>query len=309
VQASRGRSLRPSLSFAFAAFAAVVFWQIAAVSAGDCGDSFRGRVQAALGAGDLEAAKVLFGEAAVCDGEYRSWLGNQIAVRMYNAAVASGSPGAAALEDILHYGSPWQVFSALGDIASDAKDWSQASHRYQQAMAEIADPKRTPKSPGKEIILGLAKKAEQAGLLSKHYAGTIRGRDGENEGLAATVIRGIQITTVAMPVEFETAKTTFTEKGRAAALDMADFIKNTKPLPQSIVLIGHADPRGSDALNVPLSLARARALADFLKINGVDVDIQTEGRGSSEPYQPDQASKYTEQELWQMDRRVELVRN
>ena len=49
-------------------------------------------------------------------------------------------------------------------------------------------------------------------------------------------------------------------------------------------IIGHTDSTGSDAINNPLSLARAQSARDYLVARGVDGRrISTEGRGAREP--------------------------
>lgn len=49
-------------------------------------------------------------------------------------------------------------------------------------------------------------------------------------------------------------------------------------------IIGHTDSTGSDAINNPLSIARAQSARDYLVSKGVDGRrISTEGRGSREP--------------------------
>ena len=51
-----------------------------------------------------------------------------------------------------------------------------------------------------------------------------------------------------------------------------------------VFIVGHADSTGSDAINDPLSLARANSVRDYMATRGVDPRIvRTEGRGSHEP--------------------------
>lgn len=49
-------------------------------------------------------------------------------------------------------------------------------------------------------------------------------------------------------------------------------------------IIGHTDSTGSDAINNPLSLERARSVRDYLAARGVSASrIETSGRGEREP--------------------------
>lgn len=51
-----------------------------------------------------------------------------------------------------------------------------------------------------------------------------------------------------------------------------------------VFIVGHADASGTDAINDPLSLARANSVRDYLLSRGVDArSMATEGRGSREP--------------------------
>ena len=51
-----------------------------------------------------------------------------------------------------------------------------------------------------------------------------------------------------------------------------------------VFIVGHADSTGTDAINDPLSVARANSVRDYLVTRGADSRIiRTEGRGSREP--------------------------
>ncbi len=51
-----------------------------------------------------------------------------------------------------------------------------------------------------------------------------------------------------------------------------------------LTIIGHTDSTGSDAINNPLSVERARSVKDYLSARGVSSSrIETVGRGSREP--------------------------
>ena len=49
-------------------------------------------------------------------------------------------------------------------------------------------------------------------------------------------------------------------------------------------IVGHTDSTGSDAINDPLSLARARTVRDYPEDHGVAATrVETAGRGAREP--------------------------
>ncbi len=79
----------------------------------------------------------------------------------------------------------------------------------------------------------------------------------------------------------------------------------------AITLIGHTDERGSDAHNDALSLRRAQRVAELLVAAGYAPDrIRAEGRGKRQPFPVTEVQdvRFTREQRWQLDRRVELRR-
>lgn len=72
------------------------------------------------------------------------------------------------------------------------------------------------------------------------------------------------------------------------------------PLAQlSLLVVGHADPRGPDDYNRELGMSRAASVADVLSRNGVPKDrIQVESAG--------EALAHDRPALWPLDRRVDI---
>jgi outer membrane protein OmpA-like peptidoglycan-associated protein len=61
------------------------------------------------------------------------------------------------------------------------------------------------------------------------------------------------------------------------------FAKGLDPQ-MRVSIVGHTDSTGSDAINDPLSRARAAAVRDYLSVRGVDPSrVNVQGRGSREP--------------------------
>lgn len=72
--------------------------------------------------------------------------------------------------------------------------------------------------------------------------------------------------------------------GAAGSLDQ--LLQKIKATPNvvEIRVEGHTDSSGSDAINLPLSNARAKRVRDYLVLNGLEmVNIQAQGYGSSRP--------------------------
>lgn len=63
------------------------------------------------------------------------------------------------------------------------------------------------------------------------------------------------------------------------------FAASLRDDPQArILIVGHTDSSGSDAINNPLSVERAQSVRDYLAARGVPVSrVETAGRGKNEP--------------------------
>lgn len=107
----------------------------------------------------------------------------------------------------------------------------------------------------------------------------------------ATAGTGVQVTQTAdnqlqlhIPndISFATNSSTIQERLRPILDQFAQGMNQQPGL--EIAIVGHADSTGTDAINDPLSLARANSVRDYLAQRGVPYNaIRTEGRGSHQP--------------------------
>jgi outer membrane protein OmpA-like peptidoglycan-associated protein len=89
---------------------------------------------------------------------------------------------------------------------------------------------------------------------------------------------------LSLRIEFQLGTSTLTP-GAAAQLDrLAGTLRDPALAHARFIVAGHTDARGSDAVNVPLSCARAQAVRDYLQQHGVDAPrLQAEGFGARLP--------------------------
>jgi peptidoglycan-associated lipoprotein len=81
---------------------------------------------------------------------------------------------------------------------------------------------------------------------------------------------------------------------------VADCLEHGALRGHQLVLLGHADPRGSDEYDEELGMSRAEAVAAFLRRSGVPrTRIETESIGRHDPASHAQS--------WPRDRRVDIV--
>lgn len=231
----------------------------------------------------------------------------------WNVALSLHEDGApqetqeAALNRVLDFAPLWQAHAALGDVASARDDHVEATRHYQAALDSINSPALTPNEPPEAVIREIFRKAQASRLLAPVYVATSRSRSGAPTGLASTAFRSFSVREIAVPIQYHFDSVEFTEKGLDAAADLLDYLNRQDVA--AVTLIGHADPVGDVEYNRKLSLRRAQALGDYLQAAGYHGSVQIDGRGSEEPFAVDDPSRYTQAQLHQLHRRVELRRD
>ena len=142
------------------------------------------------------------------------------------------------------------------------------------AVALTLDPEQSDAGLGAQAPLAV--ESQSPGTAETRLAAAMKGLE--------TVVgvkdesRGLVLT---LSVLFATGRFTLLETARLG--QVAEALK--AQLDDKVVLVeGHTDSQGSDAINLPLSLNRAKAVRDYLVLRGVDADkIGAVGLGSTRP--------------------------
>lgn len=209
----------------------------------------------------------------------------------------------------------WRAAVALGDLRFVQRKFVEATAAYERALEDIKNLSKTPTSPGQDVIKAIFARATEAKMLAAneepggtatYVAAAKDHRDGTLGGTMSADIRGFRPTTIPIPIGFETASTRFTPVGEKAANELLQAIRQQDA--GELTLVGHTDERGQADYNMRLSADRAKAVADFLKQNGVTARITTIAKGKSEPLQLPDAVGLTREDLWALNRRVVWVR-
>jgi outer membrane protein OmpA-like peptidoglycan-associated protein len=210
----------------------------------------------------------------------------------------------------------WRGASYLGDIRYSQRRFGEAQIAYERALEIIKNDGLTPTAPDKKSIEAIFDSASEAKMLAANDEGgpsaafvpaATDGRDGTVGGMMSPDIRGFKPTAIPIPVQFETATAKFSPKGQLAADELLKALLQQNPA--DLTLIGHTDERGEADYNMRLSDQRVKALAAFLKQNGVTAKIVTVAKGKSEPLQLSDASERTREDIWALNRRVVWKRN
>ncbi len=250
---------------------------------------------------------------AVCLGPEAATAARAVALRHVQEAARRSAPPAATvalLRDGLKFSAePWQLHDALGDALQTSGDYSGAATSYQLAMNAARDLARGLAEPPPETLRRMVAKAQQARMLAPRVIALPVTRDGTPGGLGLRSLRGIEIEAVAQPIHFVTDSAEPTREGAEAIRQLQELLR-ADGVP-AITLVGHTDERGSHETNDALSLRRAQRVAQTLVDAGYPpAQIRVEGRGKRAPflYVEVPGVRYSQDQRWQLDRRVELVR-
>jgi OOP family OmpA-OmpF porin len=253
-------------------------------------------LNAALEAGDIERLKTIYHQSEAfpaCETLDRERAANAVAAGLMNEAAKAGRPSRqrSLLREAQSFIPRWDVVAKLGEVDLREKKYESATKKFLNALEMIDSNYPNPQRPQQNEIDGILNKLSQAKLLSKTY-------------IAGMPSRGIAVSRIALPITFEFDSTEFTGKGKAAAADLLAFLKERDAA--SVVLVGHTDPTGNDKYNLDLSQQRADAVRNYISKRGFKGSVTTVGRGEREPFSVDDPKIYSQQELYQLYRRVEV---
>ncbi|MET0639371.1 MAG: OmpA family protein [Hyphomicrobium sp.] len=113
-----------------------------------------------------------------------------------------------------------------------------------------------------------------------------------------------QSASIPVPMTFVFDQATLTPDGEKTAKLLLEFLQLKKFA--SVTLSGHADERGTADYNMDLSRKRLEAVSTFLRNGGYHGKLDLVPKGASEPFTGVDRSKFSEDDLMQLDRRVEL---
>lgn len=172
-----------------------------------------------------------------------------------------------------------QLLENLRGMVNDARNESEASE------VAAASPEQLPQESDEESVATDRATAVKAALPVRSEPS--------------------QVKSVPLPIMFVFNEATMTDEGREAASLLLQYLQ-LKHF-GSVTLTGHADERGTNALNMTLSSERLDTVAQFLKDGGFQGQLRLIPKGESEPFTGVDRHEYTQDDLYQLDRRVELV--
>ena len=230
-------------------------------------------------------------------------------VALFNAALQEkGATQLGLLEKAAGYSDDWRILAALGQVQLASGEAERAAHSLQAALISLQDnPPSQP--PPEDAVRRLITMANNARSLAPVFVRSLKTRSADPGGIAARSVAGVEIEVVPFPIEFVFGTTEVTEQTKPAIADLAEILSTEGG--NKIVLAGHTDPVGSDDANLALSVGRAEAVRDQLLQSGLaqNLEIEVAGCGEASPPEIDSPELYSEDEIHQIMRRVELVRS
>jgi outer membrane protein OmpA-like peptidoglycan-associated protein len=317
--------MRFPLKLTLAALLASV--SISPALAADSCSGLAGQIGEARKAKDLPRLLSLLGRAqapeAGCATTAMFCLGRQAAlahVETFYAQVDAKAPFATlekTLADGERNGAPWPQLVALADIrfeegrkSKDPALLNAAARDYQRALTVLRDEEDRvcpgEPAPTPAAIAAIHRSMTEAVLLAPRVE-QVTTRDGRCGGAFLAVIRGFVTEKRPVPIRFNYNEASLTPEGDTAARTLADCLKREQY--GLVELSGHTDQRGTEAYNLDLSARRLATVRSFLVKEGFGGKVVTTPKGKSEPFRADDRGKYSQDELDQFDRRVELRRS
>lgn len=110
--------------------------------------------------------------------------------------------------------------------------------------------------------------------------------------------------TIPIPIHFVYREASFTPDGEKAADLLLEYLKHRKL--NTVTLSGHADERGTPDLNMELSMDRLKTVESYLRAGGFTGELLLLPKGKTEPFTGVDRSNFPQEDLYQLDRRVEL---
>ena len=269
---------------------------------------------------DAQAAVDQIATDPAC-GRFQVAVQHRLAAFQLNAAqdlMARGRPTEEyerVLAEAARPGVLWQAAATLAEVRFGERRFAEAALGFDAAIEIVKNETATPTAPSTFEVQGLIDRASQARILSANgsaqdkaaFVATVSNkRDGKLGGFYSPSVRGIVPHAVALSITFDTNKASLTAIGEEAARELVRAVGEQQPA--KVTVVGHTDVRGGPEYNLKLSEERARAVAAFMKANGVSVPIDVTGVGANEGLKIDDSAGLTQDDIYALNRRVEWRR-
>ncbi|MCT4655144.1 MAG: OmpA family protein [Cohaesibacter sp.] len=252
-----------------------------------------------------------------CDRAKVDAIGHAIAGRelgSIQSALAAPSPDFTQLEshisDLFYYSSHWKLSFFHGEIFRLTSRVGEAFKAYSAALAALDDPQVTPTEPDIEEIALLRRRLDEVSVIYQQLASHVdevklqTTRSGDPISIYSFSTRGYKVRKVPVPIKFDFDSHALSPIGKETLNQVFTLLKKQK-FP-SITVVGHTDPKGTDAYNMRLSMGRAEAVKAALEEKGYEGGISIKAKGEGDPFPFDDKGLYSHEQQMAAHRRVEF---
>lgn len=235
----------------------------------------------------------------------RSHLGFLVG-RLAQQQQRNGAPASDILSEAapyLTYSDHWELRRTLGELSMSVKEYDEATKHFFRALELIEDVGYTPKAPTEADTQKVYAMASEAMALSRIPAPTTT-RGGATVAYFAPSVRGIAVPKKTPQITFVSGTADFDTNGAQTVAQLAPILKRESP--DRLTLFGHTDERGADDYNEELSRTRVQRVKAYLEQQGFQGTIQVRWCGEAVPVQVVNPDRFSQDELWQINRRVEV---
>lgn len=261
---------------------------------------------------EAEAAKQKWVNDFVC-GEKADEIEAKFLVFLIQLAEQEPSKQPIALQKVLQRVGvlqDWRIAERLGDYYWRAHNSKQAYEWYENSLNFLKEhPKEHPSAKEVQELYsraGAAKSGEGGSQVAQ--AGFHQTRAAMDGTLGGIYVRQVVPVSVPLPVRFYYNEARPTPEGEAALKELAEAVKQQNL--RVMKLVGHTDPRGSDAFNMELSRQRVEFVRDALQRQGVRAHVEISWQGKRQPIDVSvlAAPPENDEQLFALERRVEWIR-
>jgi outer membrane protein OmpA-like peptidoglycan-associated protein len=293
----------------------------AGLAAADC-SALLERFNSALAVRSIPEAKAIEAQVAadaVCGERLAEVQRGRAALQLDLATrlMSGGAPDPQVEQLLMDAAAPevlWQAAKAVGDFRFSQRRYAEATVAFERALEIIEHPGKTRRAPAAVTIRQIFDRATQSRLLAANEEDQQRPavyvaanqRDGTPSGSFSEDIRGFKPKVVPLPIRFETASAVLSPIGNKAAEELLQVLQYQPP--KRVTIVGHTDERGGDTYNLRLSKERVKTVKRYLQEHGIAAEITALAKGKREPLSIENASGFTREELWALNRRVEWRR-
>ena len=210
-----------------------------------------------------------------------------------NKAKASASPTA-------------EVMQKFEGLVAEAREHAKSEAERAKSQSATSESATSPAAKSSSSDTSASSETATVTVQAAPDNQAVARNDAPQVGVSANTERTRTMSNepIPVPIMFVYNEAELTPEGQRGVDLLLEYVKLER-LP-SIELSGHADERGTDDYNMDLSRERLETVQRILREGGYEGQLKLSPKGKAEPFMGVDRTKFTQEALFQLDRRVEL---